>query len=48
MSLIVFEYVCKNDNIKGIYLIFDYYNLIVCCMFVKNWERFVVIVKKYN
>lgn len=43
-----FEYACKNDNIKGIYLIPDYHNPTACCMSVENRERLAVIAKKYN
>ncbi|GAB1805993.1 aminotransferase-like domain-containing protein [Priestia megaterium] len=48
MSPTAFEYACKNDNIKGIYLIPDYHNPTACCMSVENRERLAVIAKKYN
>ncbi|WP_445505560.1 aminotransferase-like domain-containing protein [Niallia sp. 03091] len=48
MSPTAFEYACKNDNIKGIYLIPDYHNPTACCMSVENRKVLAAIAKKYN
>ncbi|WP_028401588.1 PLP-dependent aminotransferase family protein [Ectobacillus panaciterrae] len=48
MSPTAFEYACKNDNIKGIYLIPDYHNPTTCCMSVENRKVIAAIAKKYN
>jgi len=48
MSPIAFEYACKNDNIKGIYLIPDYHNPTTCCMSIKNRKLLAAIAQKYN
>ncbi|MGG1369052.1 PLP-dependent aminotransferase family protein [Priestia megaterium] len=43
-----FEHTCKNDNIKGIYLIPDYHNPTTSCMSVENRKRIGAIAIKYN
>jgi len=48
MSPISFEYACKNDNIKGIYLIPDYHNPTASFMSVENRKRVAAIAKKYK
>ncbi|MGM7724332.1 PLP-dependent aminotransferase family protein [Metabacillus sp. Hm71] len=48
MSPSAFEYACKNDKIKGIYLIPDYHNPKACCMSVENRKVIAAIAKKYN
>jgi DNA-binding transcriptional MocR family regulator len=48
MSSTAFEYTCKNDNIKGIYLVPDYHNPTACCMSVENRKAIAAIAKKYN
>jgi len=48
MSPIAFEYACKNDNIKGIYLIPDYHNPTTCCMSIENRKLLAAIAQKYN
>lgn len=48
MSPTAFEYACKNDNIKGIYLIPDYHNPTAGIMSVENREMIAAIAKKYN
>jgi DNA-binding transcriptional MocR family regulator len=48
MSSTSFEYACKNDNIKGIYLIPDYHNPTASCMSVENRKTIADIAKKYN
>ncbi|MFJ7971678.1 PLP-dependent aminotransferase family protein [Psychrobacillus sp. NPDC096389] len=48
MSAAAFEYACKNENIKGIYLIPDYHNPTACRMSVKNRKEIAAIAKKYN
>ncbi|QGQ45626.1 PLP-dependent aminotransferase family protein [Metabacillus sediminilitoris] len=48
MSPTAFEYACKNDNIKGIYLIPDYHNPTASCMSVENRKTIAEIAKKYN
>ncbi|ACT01838.1 PLP-dependent aminotransferase family protein [Paenibacillus sp. JDR-2] len=48
MSPAAFEYACKNDNIKGIYLIPDYHNPTARTMSVEIRERIAVVAKKYN
>ncbi|ANY76250.1 GntR family transcriptional regulator [Paenibacillus ihbetae] len=48
MNPIALEYACKNDNIKGIYLIPDYHNPTAITMSVDNRKRIAAIAKKYN
>jgi DNA-binding transcriptional MocR family regulator len=48
MSPASFEYACKNENIKGIYIIPDYHNPTATFMSVGNRKRIAAIAKKYN
>ncbi|MFS0892513.1 PLP-dependent aminotransferase family protein [Peribacillus frigoritolerans] len=48
MSPTAFEYACKNDNIKGIYLIPDYHNPTASFMSVENRKMVAAIAKKYK
>lgn len=48
MSPSSFEYACKNENIKGIYLIPDYHNPTASFMSVENRKMIAGIAKKYN
>lgn len=48
MSPTSFEDACKNDNIKGIYLIPDYHNPTTTIMSVENRKQIAEIAKKYN
>ncbi|MGG1397535.1 PLP-dependent aminotransferase family protein [Bacillus salipaludis] len=48
MSPTAFEDACKNDNIKGIYLIPDYHNPTSTTMAVENRKMIAAIAKKYN
>jgi len=48
MSPTSFEDACKNENIKGLYLIPDYHNPTASLMSVENRKRIAVIAKKYN
>lgn len=48
MSPTSFEYACKNENIKGIYLIPDYHNPTASFMSVENRKMIAAIAKKYN
>lgn len=48
MSPASFEYTCKNENIKGIYLIPDYHNPTASYMSVENRKRIAAIAKKYR
>ncbi|MDR4947017.1 aminotransferase-like domain-containing protein [Neobacillus cucumis] len=48
MSPTAFEYACKNENIKGIYLIPDYHNPTATFMSVENRKMIADIAKKYN
>ncbi|MFC5592050.1 PLP-dependent aminotransferase family protein [Sporosarcina soli] len=48
MSPAAFENACKNDNIKGIYLIPDCHNPTASCMSVENRKKIAAIGKKYN
>lgn len=48
MSSEAFEYACKNENIKGIYLIPDYHNPTTSRMSVENRKKFAEIAKKYD
>ncbi|WP_062108725.1 aminotransferase-like domain-containing protein [Bacillus niameyensis] len=48
MSPTSFEDACKNENIKGIYLIPDYHNPTATFMSVKIREKIAAIAKKYN
>ncbi|SFC37065.1 PLP-dependent aminotransferase family protein [Bacillus sp. UNCCL81] len=48
MSPNAFEYACKNDNIKGIYLIPDYHNPTASCLSIENRKKIAAIAKKYN
>ncbi|PJM62720.1 GntR family transcriptional regulator [Bacillus subtilis] len=42
------EYACKNENIKGLYLIPDYHNPTASFMSVENRRMIADIAKKYN
>ncbi|WP_449536429.1 aminotransferase-like domain-containing protein [Ferdinandcohnia sp. Marseille-Q9671] len=48
MSPTSFEYACKNENIKGIYLIPDYHNPTASFMSVENRKMIASIAQKYN
>lgn len=48
MSPAAFEYACKNENIKGIYVIPDYHNPTTSCMSEQNRKAIATIAKKYN
>ncbi|PKG22682.1 aminotransferase-like domain-containing protein [Niallia nealsonii] len=48
MSPTSFEDACKNDNIKGIYLIPDYHNPTASFMSVGNRKKIAAIAKKYK
>ncbi|USK58209.1 PLP-dependent aminotransferase family protein [Peribacillus asahii] len=48
MSPTSFEHACKNENIKGVYLIPDYHNPTASFMSVENRKRIAAIAKKYN
>ncbi|MED3727655.1 PLP-dependent aminotransferase family protein [Priestia filamentosa] len=48
MSPTAFEYACKNDNIKGLYLIPDYHNPTTRSMSIENRKAIADISKKYN
>ncbi|MCZ8520429.1 MULTISPECIES: aminotransferase-like domain-containing protein [Paenibacillus] len=48
MSPAALEYACKNDNIKGIYLIPDYHNPTAGTMSVENRKRIAAVAKKYD
>lgn len=48
MSPTAFEYACKNENIKGIYLIPDYHNPTATFMSVENRKEIAAIAKKYK
>ena len=48
MSPAAFEYACKHENIKGIYLIPDYHNPTTSCMPVMNRKAIGEIAKKYH
>ncbi|MFD2215519.1 PLP-dependent aminotransferase family protein [Metabacillus endolithicus] len=48
MSPTSFEYACKNENIKGIYLIPDYHNPTATFMSVENRKSIAAIAKKYK
>jgi DNA-binding transcriptional MocR family regulator len=48
MSPTAFEYTCKNENIKGLYLIPDYHNPTAAIMSVENRKKIAAIAKKYN
>lgn len=48
MSSEAFEYACKNEHIKGVYLIPDYHNSTACCMPVANRQMIAAIAKKYK
>ncbi|MBS4217463.1 PLP-dependent aminotransferase family protein [Bacillus sp. FJAT-49711] len=48
MSPSAFEEACKNENIKGIYLIPDYHNPTASFMSVKKRKVIAEIAKKYN
>lgn len=43
-----FEYACKNENIKGIYLIPDYHNPTTICMSIENRKMIAAVAKNYN
>ncbi|MCM3224783.1 aminotransferase-like domain-containing protein [Terribacillus saccharophilus] len=42
------EYACKNENIKGVYLIPDYHNPTASILSVEKRKRIADIAKKYN
>ncbi|MCM3322656.1 aminotransferase-like domain-containing protein [Cytobacillus kochii] len=48
MSPTSFDYACKNENIKGIYLMPDYHNPTASLMSVENRKNIASIAKKYN
>lgn len=48
MSSSAFEDTCKNEHIKGIYLIPDYHNPTACCMSVENRKEIAAIARMYN
>ncbi|MGG1519391.1 PLP-dependent aminotransferase family protein [Paenibacillus oryzisoli] len=48
MSPFALEYACKNDNIKGIYVIPDYHNPTANIMSVENRKKIAAIAKTYN
>ena len=48
MSPTSYEYACKNENIKGIYLIPDYHNPTASFMSVENRKMIAVIAKNYK
>ncbi|MDM5209408.1 aminotransferase-like domain-containing protein [Cytobacillus kochii] len=48
MSPTSFDYACKNENIKGIYLMPDYHNPTASLMSVENRKKIASIAKKYN
>lgn len=48
MSPTALEYACKNENIKGIYLILDYHNPTASFMSVENRKMIAAIAKKYD
>lgn len=48
MSPTAFEDACKNDNIKGIYIIPDYHNPTATCMSVENRKSIAEIAIKYK
>ncbi|WP_339238299.1 PLP-dependent aminotransferase family protein [Oceanobacillus sp. FSL W7-1281] len=48
MSPSAFEDACKNEHIKGIYIVPDYHNPTASCMPVENRKEIAAIAKKYN
>ncbi|MED4206930.1 PLP-dependent aminotransferase family protein [Neobacillus mesonae] len=48
MSPDAFENACKNENIKGIYLIPNYHNPTASCLSVENRKAIAAIAKKHN
>ncbi|GGP10763.1 aminotransferase-like domain-containing protein [Oceanobacillus neutriphilus] len=48
MSPSAFEDACKNEHIKGIYLVPDYHNPTACCMPVETRKEIADIAKKHN
>ncbi|WP_248927993.1 PLP-dependent aminotransferase family protein [Paenibacillus hamazuiensis] len=48
MSPTALEYACKNDDIKGIYLIPDYHNPTASMMPAENRKRIAAVAQKYN
>lgn len=48
MSPAALEYACKNDNIKGVYLIPDYHNPTAGLMSVENRKAIAAMARKYN
>ncbi|MBB3113377.1 DNA-binding transcriptional MocR family regulator [Paenibacillus phyllosphaerae] len=48
MSPAAFEYACRNDNIKGIYLIPDYHNPTASTMSVETRKRMADVARTYN
>lgn len=48
LSPTAFEDACKNENIKGIYIIPDYHNPMASMMTVENRKRIASVARKYN
>ncbi|GLX66899.1 PLP-dependent aminotransferase family protein [Paenibacillus glycanilyticus] len=48
MSPTALEYVCKTENIKGVYVIPDYHNPTACSMPLEHRRAIAAIAKKYN
>ncbi len=48
LSPTAFEDACKNENIKGIYIIPDYHNPMASIMTVENRKRIAAVAKRYN
>lgn len=48
LSPTAFEDACKNENIKGIYIIPDYHNPMASIMTVENRKRIASVARKYN
>lgn len=48
LSPTAFEDACKNENIKGIYIILDYHNPMASIMTVENRKRIASVARKYN
>ncbi len=48
MSPAAFEHACKNENIKGVYLIPDCHNPTASFLSVENRKRIAAVAKKYN
>jgi len=48
LSPTAFEDACKNENIKGVYIIPDYHNPMASIMTVENRKRIAAVAKRYN